>query len=325
VADDTWASVDPNDPVIEPPKPSLGDKIKSGLESAGQTASDLGEGLFKPFLPGYAVLTAGVDKADEVVPDVATMVGRVTSIVPGAYDEAATALTGKPHVAAYDWWNRNMVQPGVDFSNRLEAESNQLAQATGPAGEALQTAGAIAGTYLEIEAMGRPGVPAISSQLPREGLSGAMDVAKSVATSSARQAAIPEMVAATKANAAVYQQTGDPLAAVKAGITAAMTTGTALAIPMNLDGKLLYRAAMGASTAPLVQEGTREINNASLPENMQEPFSWKGVVQNAVTRPSSRRPRTVLLLSIPRPVSRSRVTRMQAKSPSMRRSTNIPN
>ena len=74
--------------------------------------------------------------------------------------------------------------------------------------------------------------------------------------------------------------------ALTAGSTAALHTGFLGSAPMSLEGNIFQRLATGVPVGSMISEISRQIDNASSPDNMQHPFDWKenlvGAAQSAI-------------------------------------------
>jgi hypothetical protein len=232
----------------------------------------------------YNALGAGAGQFDRILPDVGTVVAKAAGAAPYAYDKIASLVSDTPTTSAYDWWNRNAIQPQKDFSARLNQESQAEADQSGAVGTGMQIAGSAGGQLAEMSLMGPEEAAAkLTATLPREGFAGGFDILKDGLTTSARLSSIPAVVNASKAQDAVYQQTGDPLAAVKAGVMSGVSTWLGNTVPLSIAGPLAMRVFTGGVAGAAGSEVVRQMNNAAMPDNMQEPFTWKGLWQNTAS------------------------------------------
>lgn len=233
---------------------------------------------------GYFAATAGAGKVDEAAADVGHLALKAAGVAPYAYDKIAGLVSGTPQATAYDWWNRNELQPSQQITDKLGQQSDAYAEQSGAAGQGMQIAGQVGSQLAEMSIMG-PELAAekLATALPAQGFSAGVKMLKEGLAASARYSAIPAMVNASKTQEAVYKQTGDPQAAVIAAITSGATTTLVNAIPLSVSGPLAYKVLSAGASGSVGSEASRQINNAAMPANMQEPFTWKGVLQNFAT------------------------------------------
>lgn len=292
---------------------------QAGIDAAPQAIHDAGSGIVDkmrkidaaPVGPGYAMadmalggdpdrapvevlkdigsrsasaLGAGLGKAEQTGNDIVALGTKIAGVAPLAADAVTSIVKGTPVTTSYDWWAKSAIQPSVELSERLGQQSDVLAEKSGAVGKTMQLAGAVGSQLGEMAVMGpEEGAAALAGALPREGFAGGYDAILHGMRASAHYSAIPAVMNAAKSYDTVYQQTGDPAAAVKAGIMSGNTTWLVNMLPLSVSGPLAYKMFTAGTSGMIGSEAARQLNNAALPDNMQEPFSWKGTLQSGVT------------------------------------------
>lgn len=241
---------------------------------------DIGEGLSKvagvgtSFLRGTAAGMAQLPLKATKYTDLALATG------PMLADAVRSGVTGKQHSEATDWWMRNMVAPAdaslqslQDFTN----ESGNAAAAHG--GQAVGNMGTnLAAMVLTGGESAAPELAAAGGGAIRQGA----DILGKALATSAKASAVPATTEGLETGEKVYDETGDAVAAIKAGAAdAALTVGQNM-LPISVEGGKALRAGVGAASSAVAGEARRQAQNTVMPGTLQTPFDWGDVGMNAL-------------------------------------------
>jgi len=179
-----------------------------------------------------------------------------------AVDGLASLLTGKEDTSLQDTWFKYTTQKLDENQSYFEHDP-----ATGFGGKLAHGAGGVLGMvpymYLTGGAGGTGGVTARMAQ-------------------SARAMAVPGATEGVNTANDVYATTGSAGDATKAGAVRAATTVAQGMIPLSLPGIMVKRVVTALPIGVASGEASRLLNNAVLPENMQQPFNAEDAGANAV-------------------------------------------
>lgn len=268
-------------PLSAAPAPiAVADMLLGGDVTKG-TATDVA--LDTAERAGHASL-ATVGEASRIIPQTTEALTTAAGILPAYTDAVASMFTTQPVTSGYDWWNKTMVQPQIDWDTMVKDASQQEAAKSGFVGNLGLMVGGVGGQLGAMFAMGPDeAAERLAATMPREGFPGAVDVIKNALKASAHYSKIPAADVAASNYNSVYKQTGDPMQAVKAGLVGGSMVIVQNSIPLSAEGPLIYRAVSGGLSGVLSQEASRRANNLVMPDNMQTPFSWHAVMQTAMT------------------------------------------
>ena len=223
---------------------------------------------------GYALGST----ADDVVATASKAFGEALSLTDGM---------GVDKTNNYDWWNRNVTTPLKTNSAWATTQADAEAKQAGPLGDISQMAGNLAAQYAEMETGGKllgAGAEAMPevTDLAKSTYAQVKDLFTEALTTSAKMSSIPAAVSASKTYSAVADQTGDPDTAIKAALMNGSVQVLGNMMPLSVEGPLLHRLLAGGFLGETNAEFQRQENNYVLPENMQEPFTWKGAMSNSM-------------------------------------------
>ena len=196
-----------------------------------------------------------------------------------AYDAIRNKITGENDTSASDYANQMFVKPWesrVDWASiKPDEKQNFLGKLSSGIGSMLTD------LPLIIASGGTGEVSSIAKAVP----STTQYLADTIGNGF--KAMRPLMVKSGEEKAEeVLKNGGSTAEAITAATTEAFKTGFMGSSPMSIEGHFFQRLATGLPVGAVVNEVSRRIDNASLPENMQQPFSWEntaiGATQNAI-------------------------------------------
>ncbi len=237
--------------------------------------------------------------------------GQITGYYKGGYQETAAVAAGaaehvnlaaapiamaadwlkaklegsQPDTQAQDWWFKHAVAPLDELSQSFSGGDNQTF------GEKAARAVTQVGSVIASAVLTKNTAEAATTNPYLQG---------------AINAQIPSLNSAIAVGQHAYQETNDGPLAIKLAMTAYVTSVAQMAVPLSRAGGLATRVATGAPMYAAGAEAQREASNAMLPtpmsdaekrnlsdqdlaaqnaheagvENLREPFSVEGVVQN---------------------------------------------
>ena len=97
------------------------------------------------------------------------------------------------------------------------------------------------------------------------------------------QMTAPAAVAGIDTGKRVYEATGDAKAAAVAGSASYTLNALSGAVPMAVGKGIPTRMATGAAIGPVLGEAQRQVQNATMPEDMQQPFDKEDSLAQVVT------------------------------------------
>lgn len=175
---------------------------------------------------------------------------------------------------------KNFVAPSDAVSANAQQYIDNPAHPTSAA-----VGGAVGRTGFDMATMVASDGLAEAPQLAVRGTS-ALDDAVTMIGNALRRSTVASSVTGTSQGVAqgerTYDDTGNPIEAVNAGLTETGLTDLGNALPISLDGQLAKRIALGAVAGTASGEAQRSLLNQALPGKEQTPFSWGGVAQSAL-------------------------------------------
>lgn len=195
-------------------------------------------------------------------------------------DWMQTAATGTPHTEGQDVAFEHFVAPSdrtMQGMDQAQAEDNRLH----PVASQIAHAGGHMATDIGmmVATDGATEVPTLTSESASALTQGATMAGNALSRSSAASA-LPATVQGLQTGEQTFEDTGDPLRSVAAGLTEAGTTTLANALPVGMDGPLIKRALAGAAAGAVGGEAQRTLHNEVA--SRQAPFSWGDVGMNAL-------------------------------------------
>lgn len=203
---------------------------------------------------------AGTQALGKSWADLALASSRTAGAVPGLID---LFRTGKSEGPAWDWWKRNFIEP-----DKARVQALTLDQNAGIAPKVSAAVGGFLGVMSQAVLTGGGG----------EALPAAAGVAETLgktAATAAKSMAFPSLSAAVNTSADVYAQTGDQVAANKAGIGAYLFGVLQGAVPFSAPGGVARRVATGFGSSIISSETQRETMNLLLPPEMRSEFNMQ--------------------------------------------------
>ena len=177
-------------------------------------------------------------------------------------------------VGAGDWWRENMVNNAYDRAKQMQIDPQT--ETTGLGGRVAQAVGGLA---FDMPAMLATG--GIGEAAPAAATVGG--IVRNAAANATKAMAVPAVVNAESTGRRVIEQGGTPLEAGKAQAGSIASTILSGAVPFNAPGGVLSRVVQGAATAPVSGAAGRAIENATLPNNMQQPYTAEDAAVSAIT------------------------------------------
>lgn len=200
------------------------------------------------------------------------------------YDTIRNAFTGGDSTEAQDWAFKHFVDPAqnnIDWASIKPDEKQSIIA---------KVAGGIGGLAADLpmmmisgyQAQLAKGIPALAEAAPStieylgKTLSAGFDAMRPIMIKSGVEK-FEEIKNAGGTNAQ----------AIAGSSAAAMWAGYMGSAAMSLEGSVFKRLATGVPVGSILTETGREVQNAAMPDNMQQPFSWEGnavgTAVNAVT------------------------------------------
>lgn len=193
------------------------------------------------------------------------------------YDKVRSAFSGQDETGAQDYMFKHMVDPWqsvVDWHSIKPTEKQSfLAKVASGVGGMLADL-----PYMIISGGASAEADAVANIAPsmREFMANTVE--------RGFDAMRPIMVkAGTEKAEEVLNKGGTVSQAIAAAGTAALWTGYMGSAPMSLEGSLMKRLATGVPVGMAVSEIGRQVQNASMPDDMQQPFSMEENLVGGVT------------------------------------------
>lgn len=234
----------------------------------------------------------GVDYTDHATYGHAAAAG-LASMATFAHEVATTAdkavgvgLYALDHIGAethtYDWWNRNFTEPARAQVAADRATVADEVSKSGVLGVATSSIGTAATEMAAMVLTGGADKAGMVLDAGKTGLAAATNIIKRGLVRSAEVSKLPAAVRASESYDQVYQQTGDPEAAVKSSLMAGGATILGNTLPVSVTGPLTYRLISGGFLGGITGEAQREAQNAVDPASMQHPFTWGEALTNTL-------------------------------------------
>jgi hypothetical protein len=202
--------------------------------------------------------------------------GLAASAPAVVFDYVKNAITGSKETTASDWAFSNFVQPWDKRAEFFAIKPEEKQNILGKIGSAIGSLGA------DLPYMIMSGGGAAEG----EALQAVPKAAEYLATAVKRgfDAMRPVMIKAGSEKAEeVLNKGGSIDQAVAAGTTAALMTGAMGSAPMSVEGNFFKRLATGVPIGVVTTELQRQIQNAAMPDNMQQPFDAENLAVGSVT------------------------------------------
>lgn len=178
----------------------------------------------------------------------------------------ALLTTGAPRLVT-DWWFNHFVDPGLAQREALERPEGEGMFAE----KAFHTVGSLLGMLSMMELSGTGGAPSVLAPAAKTG-----EVLSAATEKAFKTMLLPALSEAVDTSRRVYELTGDPNAAMKAGQTSYITTTATGLMPLSAPGSLAARTLVyGPVAGAVMGEASRVANNFAMPDNMQHGFDWQ--------------------------------------------------
>ena len=181
-------------------------------------------------------------------------------------DKIYNAITGLHSTQAEDWAFRNFLDQA-----KAREPSYDIGQNTGIAAKSGFALGNIAGWLPYILGTGGEGIAANAP----EAVPTMANYVRGVAEHGIKSMVAPAISGAEKTGQQVYDNTDNGKQALNAAITSYLTNSAMGTLPLSLQGGILKRMATGYVSMAALSEASRVAQNAAMPSDMQQPFSFE--------------------------------------------------